>query len=155
MVISGKKSALATSGVKGCFAVCLRGKTKEGKAVIGLVHTSHIFPLTTVIQIVLSKMHDHECIPDSIEIFVLEGNLCFNDGKEGLCISTITQEVEVLKLVQTYNIKGVLFNHSPGEDSLDVVLTTDKIYFGLNDLFYPLPGLEEAGEQIYFFLLSK
>lgn len=62
---------------------------------------------------------------------------------------TLATEQQILDMVKTERIKGVLFNQTQGEreDSvLNVVLTSDAIYAS-HDLLFELTG-EDAGESL-------
>ena len=152
IIVPSGKEGLATSAVASCFAICLRGKTEKGESLIGFCHTSHIYNLELVLYSLTQEMIKKSCISNTIEIFILGGQLTIltdNTEEEFKLITEVLQEeMEALELTSIYNIVGLKFNITEEDEELHIVLTADKIYYSYNKFFSTILGYEEAGDEL-------
>lgn len=139
-------SFLGTRGIGPCFAICAMGHAVTNTPVLGLCHTSHIFPFEDVVAKLKGEMMAHEAaINDEIEIYVVGGQVPTAETP-----GTLDEELEVVSRVHSEHIRGVLFNQTKGDDdtdSLSVVLTPDEIVVS-KDLLFPVSGNDD-GEEIF------
>lgn len=115
---------LSTSGVGECLAVMGRAKGKLGPC-IGLSHTGGFtFHPEELLQEMIKLFKNKGCDENTIQFYIVGGQLPYVDGR---IADSIEAEEEFLKLSSKYPIAGVEFNCAEGSNSLEVVITADKI----------------------------
>ncbi len=78
----GKPCLLATRGIGEGFAVCQRGSTEQGHAIIGLCNTSNFLPIQTVIQFLANKMILRGAVEKTIQTAIIGGMLPGSKAQE-------------------------------------------------------------------------
>ncbi|WP_246201423.1 XopAK family type III secretion system effector [Budvicia diplopodorum] len=135
---SGERKAIGTTGLGPCIAICAYGKTKNDELLLGLSHYSGLEKPEEILEDVDDEMKDFGAC--DIEYYLV-GGMMMPDA------ITLKTEAGLLALKGKFNIKGVRLHVSEGlgdetdvegyqeNKSVDVVMTTDKIYFRHNPMY--------------------
>ncbi|MFT5318829.1 MAG: hypothetical protein ACI8RA_002098 [Chlamydiales bacterium] len=129
--VETEKTALGTTGVATCIALCARGKTASGDVYLALCHKSSLCSAETACFGISDSLMEQGCSEDSIEIFAVGGQF-----SENLAESTYLDEKELLELSAKYPLKGAHLHISPqGDYGVEVVLTSEEICYSEENLF--------------------
>lgn len=130
--VSPDQPAIATGGLGPCIAICARGKTENGETVLGMHHFSGaVYSPEDAMAAVQEEMESKGATKTS---FFLIGGMMLPAGVEG---GSLESEQRLLALHDRYDIQSVRLHVSDGEqdpatgrdNSVDVVMTADQIYF--------------------------
>lgn len=136
MIIDAEPSAenktcglIGTSGVASCIAICMGGMTVNNRVKLALAHVQTNLP-----ELTLSKLHTEllreGCMANTIETYVLGGNLPDPELEFEYIVGTDETESEYLNLRYKYNIKGVRLHHNvDGNHGMYIVFGPKGIYF--------------------------
>ncbi len=119
-----KHQYLGTTGVGVCIAVMARGITSTDETWIALSHSCTQTPKEVFTKI-KNKLESNGCELDTIEFFLVGGQLPYRDGPE-VCES-IDLQIEFLSYAKEFNIVGAQLNLASGNDSLSVIISKDEI----------------------------
>jgi len=131
------KNFIGTTGLGPCIAVCAYGRTYSNELILGLSHYSGVMEPEEILSEVDEEMRDAGA--SNIEFYLVGGMIVPGGSDSG----TLETERRLLSLKDNFNIKGARLHVSegreeaPGEErinsdeaeSVDVVVTTEKIYF--------------------------
>jgi hypothetical protein len=129
----GKPCLLATRGIGEGFAVCQRGNTEQGHAIIGLCNTSNFLPIQSVIQFLANKMILRGAVEKTIQTAIIGGMLPGSKAQE--------DKIWEMALVQPLSIcLNVLEppekdEEDESEAGLAVVVAPDQILISEEDKF--------------------
>ncbi|MBA3602539.1 MAG: hypothetical protein H0W50_02620 [Parachlamydiaceae bacterium] len=128
-----KHPSLFTSGLGVCIAVMARGISEKNGTCLGLSHFTTMIEPRDVLEKIQKKLKKEGCKPESIEFYLIGGQLPYRDGPEVGGLSTIEIESEFLSLSKEFNIIGVQFNLAEDDESLSVIISEDEIVWTVWD----------------------
>ncbi|MBA2727342.1 MAG: hypothetical protein H0U49_04115, partial [Parachlamydiaceae bacterium] len=100
---------LFTSGLGVCIAVMARGFSEKNGTCLGLSHFTIMKP-QEVLSKIQKKLTNLGCKLESIEFYLVGGQMPYRDGPEVAGLYTLDTESEFLSLSKEFNIVGAQFN---------------------------------------------
>jgi|GEM_PF-5536516 len=147
-----KYKELAAYGVGPCFAIASIAENTLGNTCLALSHTNHAIPIKGILSQIEDDMEEKGCSKDLIRHYVIGGQT-----KDWNLSGTEKQQKEVLEIQEKneFNIVECNFNITKGEESLDIVLTKNHLFYSKEPLFkrlrkttgYFLPGTKPKYTQ--------
>ncbi len=110
-----------------------RGISEKNGTCLGLSHFTTMIEPRDVLEKIQKKLKKQGCNPESIEFYLVGGQLPYRDNSEVGGLSTIEIESEFLSLSKEFNIVGVQFNLAEDDESLSVIISEDEIVWTVWD----------------------
>lgn len=151
-MLTSRGDPIGTRSMGPCFAICAIGKTITQTPILGLCHSSNISDVHSVVQLLKDRMIKEEPVGESIETYIIGGELPFTGPDEAGEIiehpGSLEPEKEAMALLRLKKINGVFFNLiAPDDGDTCVVVTPEKIFVATKYLFDPKD--EGDGDPIY------
>jgi len=132
--------AIATSGVYTCFAIAATATDTSNQPFLALAHVTSLIEghVKEVLEAITTDLIKKDCSRELIKFYIVGG----------IDAETTDMQNEFIDLSEEFNIVGALFNpidiysnetetdfSDSIEDSINIVLTRNKLYYGNNLIF--------------------